>query len=186
MARSGSASDIDALKLLLESARGLVAELADTATERAMRALAAVPPDQRSVLATALERAAQTWRQNEAFAALHQVHLRANPHAQLFVRVFDPVEEPPHEEFDLLPEAIRVMRRMGSLMRPELRAVWEPAVTGALVVLTPEERARSIRFLEHALTLVGGRSQVDRPATDENADAGAADAGPAAGRSQRR
>jgi hypothetical protein len=159
-------SALEALKILLESAYDLITELADSATQRAVHALHAIPPDERSALATALERAAETWRQNEAFAPLNQVHLRANRHAQLFVRVFDPVTEPSREEFDLLPEAIRVMRRMAVLMRPELRGIWEPAVTGALGVLTPEERTESIRFLERALALVTGT-----PTTDEGSPA---------------
>jgi hypothetical protein len=82
--------------------------------------------------------------------------------------VFDPVTEPPREEFDLLPEAVRVMRRMGVLMRPELRAIWEPAVTGALAVLTREERADSIRFLERALGLVADASAPATSATAEH------------------
>jgi hypothetical protein len=150
------------LKTLLESARNIIAELGDGATQRAVHALHAIPPDERSVLASALERAAETWRQNEAFAPLNHVHLRANRHAQLFVRVFDPVAEPPRDEFDLLPEALRMMRRMTVLMRPELRAIWEPAVGGALEILTPAERAATVRFLERALTLVSGT-----PARDE-------------------
>jgi hypothetical protein len=156
-------SSFEALSTLLESARDLVAEIADSATQRAVHALQAVPPDERSALAEALERAAETWRQNQAFAPLNQVRLRANRHAQLFVRVFDPVTEPPHEEFDLLPEAIRVMRRMGVLMRPELRAIWERAVTGALGVLTADERTEVIRFLERALTLVSATPALDEP-----------------------
>jgi hypothetical protein len=157
----------ETLKILLESARDLIAELADDATQRAVHALHAIPPAERNELAAALERAAETWRQNEAFAPLNQVSLRANRNAQLFVRVFDPVSEPPRGEFDLLPEAIRVMRRMGVLMRPELRAIWEPAVTGALGVLTPEERAESVRFMERALTLLSEPSAVDAVATAE-------------------
>jgi hypothetical protein len=167
VAPPADSSALEALKILLETARDLVAELADSATQRAVHALHAIPPDVRSELATALERAAETWRQNVAFAPLNQVHLRANPHAQLFVRVFDPVTEPPREQFDLLPEAIRVMQRMGVLMRPELRGIWERAVTGALAVLTAEERAETVRFLKRALTLVSGLSALDEPPTSE-------------------
>ena len=109
MALTDGKSSLEALRILLESARDLIAELADSATQRAVHALHVIPPDERSVLAEALERAAETWRQNEAFEPLNQVHLRANRNAQLFVRVFDPVTEPSRDEFDLLPEAIRVM-----------------------------------------------------------------------------
>lgn len=145
---------IDALKVLIESAHALAANLAHGTTRRALGALAAIPPDQRDAIVTALERAAVTWSQNEAFTFVHNVRVRANPNAQLFVRVVDPVEEPKKEDFDLLPEALRVMRRLGVSMHPELRAVWEPAVVAAREMLTPEERADCIRFLRFALETI--------------------------------
>src|SRR5262249_59036830 len=119
----------------------IVTDLADGSTHRAIRALAAIPPDERSVIATALERAAVTWQQTEAFNTVHQTRVRANPNAQLFVRVFDDVPEPAPQDFDLLPEAVRIMRYLGVTMRPELRAVWQPALMAALEVVTLEERA---------------------------------------------
>jgi len=173
-------SALEALRVLLESARDVVAEIADGATQRAVNALHAIPPDERSTLAEALERAAETWRLNEAFAPLNQVRLRANRNAQLFVRVFDPVTDPPApEQFDLLPEALRMMRRLTILMRPELRAIWEPAVTGACEALTPEERAETVRFLDRALKLVA-----EMPAGEPPGDECAADRTSAHGRSK--
>ena len=146
--------DIDALKLLIEAAHELVADLAHGSTQRVIRALAVIPPDQREVIAGVLERAAVSWGQNEAFTHLHNVRLRANPNAQLFVRVVDQVDQPKQENFDVLPETLRVMRRLGVSMYPELRAVWEPTVVAARRILTPEERTDCIRFLRHVLALV--------------------------------
>src|SRR5262245_15891873 len=130
--------------------------------QRAISALAKIPAEQRDAIATALERAAVTWQQSEAFTHMHNIRLRANPNAQLFVRIVDPVEEMKKEDFDLLPEALRVMRRLGVSMHPELRAVWEPAVLDAIEILTPEERADCIRFLRHPLALVSGNAAVDQ------------------------
>src|SRR5437773_11275768 len=113
MSSSAGAPEFDALAALLGSARDLVGELAQGSTQRALRALVAIPPDERAAITTALERAAETWRQNESFGFLHQVRVRANPNAQLFVRVIDPVDDPTPQDFDLLPEALRVMRRLG-------------------------------------------------------------------------
>jgi hypothetical protein len=160
--------DIENLRLLIDSALELVADLAHGSTHRAIRALTAIPPDERSVIATALERAAVTWQQNQAFNYLHQVRVRANPNAQLFVRVFDDAKELPPEDFDLLPEAVRVMRRIGVSMRPELRAVWEPAFMAALDIVTPEERADCVRFLEHTLALIAAAPVADRAATPDD------------------
>src|SRR5689334_1472443 len=106
--------DIENLRLLIDSALELVADLAHGSTHRAIRALAAIPPDERSVIATALERAAVTWEQSQAFNHLNQTRVRANPNAQLFVRVFDDASELPPQDFDLLPEAVRMMRRIGT------------------------------------------------------------------------
>jgi len=159
---------IDALRLLLDSAHKLVTDLAHGSTQRAIRALAALPPDERSAIATALERAAVTWQQNEAFKDFHQIRVRANPNAQLFVRVIDDVPEPAPQDFDLLPEAVRIMRRIGISMHPELRAVWEPALTAALEIVTPEERADCVRFLEHTLALIAAAPVVERTPTRDD------------------
>src|SRR5258705_9407326 len=140
MSRSPDAPDFETLAALLGSAHDLVGEIARGSTQRALRALAAIPPDERVAVTTALERAAETWRQNESFTHLHKVRVRANPNAQLFIRIFDDAEaQPPSQDFDLLPEALRVMRRLGASMRPELRAAWEPAVVTARERLTPDD-----------------------------------------------
>jgi hypothetical protein len=154
MASSDGKSAIDALKLVIDSARKLVADLAHGSTQRALHALALIPPDERAVIATALERAAVTWQQSEAFNVVNQIRLRANPNAQLFVRVFDDVPKPAPQDFDLFPEAVRVIRRLGVSMHPELVAVWEPALVAALGIVTPEERADCVRFLEHTLAVI--------------------------------
>jgi hypothetical protein len=161
-------ASLDALLQLINSARELAADLAHGSAQRAIRALAAIPPDERSAIVTALERAAVTWQQNEAFNSLHHVHVRANPNAQLFVRVFDEVPEPAAQDFDLLPEAVRLIQRVGISMHPELRAVWEPALLSALEVVMPAERADCVRFLERALALIAAAPVVERPQTAED------------------
>jgi hypothetical protein len=184
MSPPSGAPEFDALSALLGSARDLVGELAKGSTQRALRALTAIPPDERMAITAALERAAETWRQNESFTHLHKVRVRANPNAQLFVRIFDDAdEEPPSQDFDLLPETLRVMRRLGASMRPEMRAMWEPAVATACEMLTPDELRSCIEFLAHALEMVSGASGVDPAITveqrpDEQARTGVGQAGP--------
>jgi hypothetical protein len=165
MSRQAGNPEFDALAALLGSARDLVGELAKGSTQRALRALAAIPPDERMAISTALERAAETWRQSEAFAPLHNVRVRANPNAQLFVRIFDDVEpEFASQDFDLLPEALRLMRRLGTGMRPEMRAIWEPAVEAAREMLTPDELRSCIEFLARALEMVSAASGAEATA----------------------
>jgi hypothetical protein len=156
MASHGTAK-IDALKALLDSARELVADLADESMERALHALADLPSDERDTVALALERAVTAWRANEAFAPLHKVQMRANPHAQLFVRVFDPVPEQPFAQSDIVPETLRIMKRLGVLIHPEALAIWEPAIASALPMLTADEWTNCVRFLERALAAITAR-----------------------------
>jgi hypothetical protein len=151
---SGGTGGIEALKTLLDSARKIVDDLADGSMERAMRALADLPAEERGVIALALDRAVTAWRANEAFAPLHRVQLRANPHAQLFLRVFDPVPVQAFEQSDIVPETLRIMKRLGVLIHPEALAIWEPAVASALPMLTAEEWTNCVRFLEHALAAI--------------------------------
>ena len=163
--------EIEALKVLLDSAQEMVTDLVSGPTQRVVRALAAIPPDEREMIALALERATTAWQMNEAFHPLNHVRLRANPHAQLFVRVFDPVEPPPDSSFDILPETLRLMRRLGIMNHPEAVAIWEPVVRSALEHLTPEERASCVGFLERALAVVSGAADhaVTETAEDEAA-----------------
>ena len=172
MSRSSGPPELDALAALLGSARDLVGELAKGSTQRALRALAAIPPDERLAITVALERAAETWRQNESFTHLHNVRVRANPNAQLFVRIFDDVDaDPPSQDFDLLPETLRVMRRLGASMRPEMRALWEPAVVTAREMLTPDEIRSCVEFLTHALEMVSVGADADPSAAVEERSA---------------
>ena len=175
MSRTANGPEFDALAALLGSARDLVGELAGGTTQRALRALAAIPPDERVAITTALERAAETWRQNESFTHLHNVRVRANPNAQLFVRIFDDVEdEMPSQDFDLLPETLRVMRRLGATMRPEMRALWEPAVVTARQMLTPDELQSCIAFLTRALEMVSAAADASTEDEEPSAEEGTA------------
>ncbi|HXJ36283.1 MAG TPA: hypothetical protein VMS22_19795 [Candidatus Eisenbacteria bacterium] len=166
----GSKTEIEALKALLDSARDLVADIADESMERALRSLARLPPEERGVIALALDRAVTSWQANEAFGPLNHVRLRANPHAQFFVRVFDPVPEEPFQQLDIVPETLRVMKRLAILIHPEARAIWEEAVATALPMLTTQEWTDCVRFLELALAAATAR-------TPGSQEPGVADAG---------
>jgi len=162
---SGDTAKIEALKTLLDSARAIVDDLGDGSMERALRALADLPAEERGVVALALDRAVSAWRANEAFAPLHRVQMRANPHAQLFVRVFDPVPVQAFEQSDIVPETLRIMKRLGVLIQREALAIWEPAVASALPMLTAEEWTNCVQFLEHALAAVSAHKP-EREASD--------------------
>ena len=50
------------------------------------------------------------------------------------------------------------MRRLGTGMRPEMRAIWEPAVETAREMLTPDELQSCVEFLSRALEMVSEAS----------------------------
>src|SRR5262249_13473650 len=145
---------VEPLKTLLDSARAIVDNLADGSIERALRALADLPAEERAGVALALDRAVTAWRANAAFAPLHRVPMRANPHAPLFVRGFDPVPPRTFEHRDIVPETLRVTKRLGVLMHQEALAIWEPAIASAVPMLTTEEWTSCVCFLERALAAV--------------------------------
>jgi hypothetical protein len=149
---------LDALKALLTSAQELAQAIeSDPAVRRVLRALASLPPEDREVLATVLERGAASQRINESFARMNGVHLRINPNPRLFVRVIDtdePADPPALDEEDIVPDVLRLMRRVGLLLAPEAQAIWHPAVAAALDMLTPKERESCLRFVDDVSALV--------------------------------
>lgn len=151
---------LDALRLLLATAQELSRELSDDPViGRLLRAVSTLPPDDREVLTTAIERGAAWRRVNEAVSAATGVQLRVNPRPLLFVRVLQPAPDP--DPATLMPEAddvmvgvLRVMRLAPMLRMPEARALWRPAVVEALDVLEPAERTQCLRFVEELLEVL--------------------------------
>src|SRR5262245_21887773 len=105
---------LDALKALLTSAQELTRGLStDPVFHRVLEALTVFTPEDRQILAAALERAAAAMRINEAFARMNGVRLRLNPNPRLFLRVVDtdePGATPAFEEEDIVPDVLRLMR----------------------------------------------------------------------------
>ena len=149
---------LDALKALLTSARELAQTLeSDPTLRRVLRALASLPPEDREILASALERGATSRRINEAFARLNGVRLRINPNPRLYLRVVDgatPASAGPLEEEDIVPDIFLLMRRLPLLLAPEAQAVWHPALQSALELLTPPQRETCLRFIDDLRALL--------------------------------
>ena len=59
---------------------------------------------------------------------------------------------------DIVPETLRIMKRLGVLIHPEALAIWEPAVASALPMLTAAEWTDCVRFIEHVLAAVKART----------------------------
>jgi hypothetical protein len=149
---------LDALKALLTSARELAQTLeSDPTLRRVLRALASLPPEDRDILASVLERGAASRRINEAFARLNGVRLRINPKPRLYLRVIDGETARAAatlEEEDIVPDILLLMRRLPLLLAPEAEAVWQPALRAALDLLTPPQRERCSRFVDEVRALL--------------------------------
>jgi hypothetical protein len=157
---------LDALKALLTSARELAQTLeSDPTLRRVLRGLASLPPEDREILASALERGATSRRINEAFARLNGVRLRINPNPRLYLRVVDgatPTAAPLEEE-DIVPDIFLLMRRLPLLLAPEAQAVWHPALQSALELLTPLQRETCLRFIDDLRALLVPAVERDAP-----------------------
>jgi hypothetical protein len=158
---------LDALKALLTSARELAQTLeSDPTLRRVLRALASLPPEDREILANALERGAASRRINDAFARLNGVHLRVNPNPRLYLRVVDgatPTSAGGLEEEDIVPDIFLLMRRLPLLLAPDAQAVWHPALQSALELLTPEQRDVCVRFVDDVRALLTPTTARDEP-----------------------
>jgi hypothetical protein len=155
-----------ALKALLTSARELAQTLeADPTLRRVLRALASIPPEDREILASVLERGAASRRINEAFARLNGVRLRVNPNPRLYLRVVDgetPASAAGLEREDIVPDIFLLMRRLPLLLAPDARSVWHPALQDALALLTPEQRDVCVRFVDELRALLATDGDPER------------------------
>ena len=167
MAVDGASPRLDALQALLTSARDLARALQDDPTlARVLRALATLAPEEREILARVLERGTAQRQINDAFSRLNDVRLRINPNPRLFLRVVDtaePVATPTLEEEDILPDVLRLMRRVPLLLAAEATAVWKPAVERALELLSVRGRQACLAFVDEVRAIVAPRVAADPP-----------------------
>jgi len=167
MAVDGASPRLDALQALLTSAQDLARALQDDPTlARVLRALATLAPDEREILTRALERGTAQRRINDAFSRLNDVRLRVNPNPRLFLRVVDtgePVATPTLEEEDILPDVLRLMRRVPLLLAAEAKAVWKPALEQGLELLSAGGRRTCLAFVDEVRAIVAPRVAADPP-----------------------
>ena len=166
MGDDGASPRLEALHALLVSAQHLALGLQNDPTlGRVIRALGTLPPEERAILTSMLERETTGWRVNEGFAPLMGVRLRINPKARLFMRVFDADEEPgalAKDPDEILPEVLLLLRRVPLMLTPDAQAVWRPAVERALAMLTASGREACLRFAEAVLSVVAASVAADR------------------------
>ena len=162
MARDVPAKQLDALRAVLVTAHDLAARLAaDPAVERILKAFAAIPEQDREPILRVLERDATWCRIVEKTAATTGVTVRANPHASLFVHVFDQgTEAPPgplRRDIDVIRFGIEQFIQLLPLFFQE--GVYEQWTTSARELvrdLDPELGACVVRLAHEVLALAEG------------------------------
>jgi hypothetical protein len=149
---------LDALTILLASAQKLTDTLTtDPTLGRVLRALSRLPPDDREILAGALERGTAMHTVNDSLAPMSGVRLRMHPNPRLFLRVVD-TREPSAplalDAGDILPEVLRIMRRVRLVLAPEAKAVWQPVVREAVEMLSPKDVEACVALLNDVMALL--------------------------------
>jgi hypothetical protein len=162
MAADDGASKLDAIRTLVGTAEALVAGLNDDPLlARLLRAFLALPPGDRETILGVLERDA-AWRR--IVRETHEVTgiaVRPNPHASLYVHVFDPVSGQPiapeplsRDEQVMLLGVDRIVRVLPLLYADGVHAQWWPAAEALAAAADADTRAIVARFARDVLTLV--------------------------------
>lgn len=161
-ATNGSLEGLDALRTLLTTANGLVAELmADPLVERLLRAFMTLPGCERETILQVLEKDA-AWRQIvEETASATGITVRPNPYASLYLHVFDqvtgqPVEpEPLPRDVDVIRLGVEsFVRLLPLLYQDAVRAMWSTAARDIVRTSDVEERRLAIRMTSEVQALI--------------------------------
>src|SRR5262249_52033858 len=131
----------------------------DVTVGRLLQAFMSLPPDEREIVASVLERGAAWRRIAETAAGMTGVQLRANPNARLFLRVLephDPAAEIESEPPEILIGPLRIMKQAPLPRRPEIARFWHTATLQAFEMLEPGERESCVAFLRDVLALLAG------------------------------
>ena len=159
------AENLDALRALLESARTLLESAqslterleGDGAVQRVGRALMTLTPEERDVLADVIEHACNGRQVYESLAAMNGVHVHINPNPRLFIRVLESEQAPAVMNFEVeevVPDVLRLMRRVHLLLRPEAETVWKAAVANAMTLLGDDERDDCLEFVRRVASII--------------------------------
>lgn len=162
---------LGALQAILASALGVVEEIvSDPLVERALRAFAMLPLADRESVVRVLERDANWCRISQETYPVTGIRARANPHASLYVHVFDqvtgqPVEpEPSGRDISLIRFGVeRLARLLPLLVREGVHKQWTTSMRELIRASDAELRALGARLAREVLALI---DEVDAEAED--------------------
>jgi hypothetical protein len=159
MPDDAAATRLDALRAILTSAHDLAARLAtDPLLERLLSVFSRLPDPDRSVILGVLERDATWCRIVEQTADSTGITVRANPHASLFVHVFDhalPSTEPLRRDIDVIRFGIeRFIHLVPLFFQDGVHEQWMASARELARDLDPELLAYTERLAREVLALV--------------------------------
>jgi hypothetical protein len=169
MERDRSAAEkLDALRTLLGTAQGVVAELAtDPLLARVVKAFLTLPAADRGPILRVLERDAAWTRVAAELAPVSGIAVRPNPHASLYVHVFDaggrPVEpEPSARDASVIRLGIeRLLRVLPLLFQEDVRVQWHTAAREIVDAADGELRTAVARLAREVLALIDDAGRRD-------------------------
>ena len=155
------ARGLDALQAILVTAHDLAAKLAaDPLTERVLQAFARFPQPDREPILEILERDATWCRIVEQTASETGITVCPNPHASLYLHVFDQASSPPSEplrrDIDVIRFGIETFVHLLPLFFQEgVHAQWTASARELACDLDDELRGCLVRLAREVLELVG-------------------------------
>lgn len=150
---------LDALRAILVSAHDLAARLAaDPQVERILRVFSNLPPADREPILRVLERDATWCRIVEETTDATGITVRANPHASLYVHVFEhvaPPSEPLRRDIDVIRFGIeRFVHLLPLFFQEGVHEQWTASARELARDLDPELGGCLVRLANEALALI--------------------------------
>jgi len=170
--KTNTARPLDTLRAVLATAHGLLDEIAnDPLLVRVLHALATIPEADRETIVRVLERDAAWTRIVAATAETTGISVRPNPHASLYVHVFDPATglpiepEPSARDVSVMLVGLERFARIFPLLFQEgVHAQWSPAALAVARAVDGDVRAAAARLAREVLVVV---AQVEAEAKGE-------------------
>jgi hypothetical protein len=170
-------TQLDTLRTLIDGARRLVGELeSDPLVGRILRVMEELPAADRETVVRILEREATWCRIAVETAAGTGVSVRPNPHASLYMHVFDQVEppsEPLRRDVDVIRFGIdRFVSLVPLLFQQGVHELWRASAYELAQGMEGEQRQQVARLAREVLAIIAEVDAKPTPASSDEEAAG--------------
>jgi hypothetical protein len=158
------ATRLDALREILVTAHELATQLArDPLVERILRAFAKLPERDREPILEIIERDATWCRITEQTSGQTGITVRPNPHASLYVHVFDQVDapsEPLRRDVEVIGFGIeRFVQMIPLFFQDGVRQQWTASARALMRDIDPQLVEDVRRLASEVLALIAGETR---------------------------